>query len=203
MDVACGSGQLTFDLSRYFKRVVGVEPSEKQRKEIGDPKERKHPSCEEVTILEGTAEAIPLPSEFADNISVAQAIHWINEGKFFEEGRRVLKKSGTVSVVGYGTPFISDLEPLNEVWKRCYFEEIKPHFPINQHTKKSIRDPVDDHYANITLPFEDTQRKTSEISQEMNVTQFFNYLGFLIFLQSFIFHSYFFHNKKKKTQCLL
>src|ERR1700737_888482 len=56
IDLAAGTGKLTRQLAATEARVVAVEPVAAMRAAIGPPAE----------VLDGTAEAIPLPDGFAD-----------------------------------------------------------------------------------------------------------------------------------------
>jgi SAM-dependent methyltransferase len=53
----------------------------------------------EVPVLDGTAEAIPLPNEFADAVVCAQAFHWFRKGPALREIRRVLRPAGGLGLI--------------------------------------------------------------------------------------------------------
>ena len=53
----------------------------------------------DVEILDGTAEAIPLPDASVDAVVVAQAFHWFDEDKALAEIDRVLRPGGGVALV--------------------------------------------------------------------------------------------------------
>jgi SAM-dependent methyltransferase len=53
----------------------------------------------DVPVLDGTAEAIPLPVGFADAIVCAQAFHWFRPRPALREIRRVLRPGGGLGLV--------------------------------------------------------------------------------------------------------
>ena len=52
-----------------------------------------------MTAVEGGAEAIPLPAESADVVTVAQAFHWFDHGPALVEIARVLRPGGRIALV--------------------------------------------------------------------------------------------------------
>jgi SAM-dependent methyltransferase len=85
VDVGAGTGKLTRLLVATRARVVAVEPIAEMRALIG-------PAAAEV--LEGTAEALPLPAGAADVVTVAQAFHWFDHERALPELHRVLRAGG-------------------------------------------------------------------------------------------------------------
>lgn len=89
VDLAAGTGKLTRALAESGAEVVAVEPVAEMRSLIG-------PSF---TVLDGTAEAIPLMDSSADVVTVAQAFHWFQGDAALAEIHRVLRSSGAVALV--------------------------------------------------------------------------------------------------------
>lgn len=87
VDLAAGTGKLTRLLVPSGADVVAVEPVEAMRAEL----ERAVPDVE---IVDGTAEAIPLPDESVAAITVAQAFHWFDPELSLREMRRALEPGG-------------------------------------------------------------------------------------------------------------
>ena len=92
LDLAAGTGKLTAALAAAVPRVVAVEPSAAMRAELSR-------SLPDVEVLEGTAEAIPLPDASMDAVTVAQAWHWFDEAVAGREIARVLRPGGTLGVL--------------------------------------------------------------------------------------------------------
>jgi SAM-dependent methyltransferase len=89
VDLAAGTGKLARQLVPSGARVVAVEPLAEMRSLI--------PAG--IDVLDGTAEAIPLPDDFADAVTVAQAFHWFEAEAALREIERVLRPGGLLALV--------------------------------------------------------------------------------------------------------
>ena len=117
-DCGTGSGQAAIGIARWFARVDATDASAQQIAHAV-PHERVHYSVR-------TAEASGLPNRSCDLVSVAQALHWFDRPRFFEETRRVLKPGGIIAVIGsswfYIAPSIDPvvdeflLQPIDGYW---------------------------------------------------------------------------------------
>jgi ubiquinone/menaquinone biosynthesis C-methylase UbiE len=93
LDLAAGTGKLTRLLvQRLPAEVIAVEPIAGMRTEL----ERVLPG---VTVLDGTAEHIPLPDGVAHAVFVAQAFHWFQVPEAAAEIARVLDPEGALAIV--------------------------------------------------------------------------------------------------------
>ncbi|MCA1691610.1 MAG: class I SAM-dependent methyltransferase [Actinobacteria bacterium] len=92
VDVAAGTGKLTRLLVPTGARIVAVEPLAGMRAEL----DRALPGLE---ILEGTAEAIPLPDRSADAVVVGQAFHWFDGERALPEIARVLRPGALLAML--------------------------------------------------------------------------------------------------------
>jgi SAM-dependent methyltransferase len=92
LDLGAGTGKLTRSLAARGLEVVAVEPVAEMRASLAG-------SLPEVRVLEGTAEAIPLPDDSVDAITVAQAWHWVDPEKATLEAARVLRPGGTLGLI--------------------------------------------------------------------------------------------------------
>jgi SAM-dependent methyltransferase len=88
VDLGAGTGKLTRLLLPTGARVVAVEPIPEMRAHIDDAE-----------VLDGTAEAIPLPDASADVVTVAQAFHWFDHERALPEIHRVLRSKGSLVIV--------------------------------------------------------------------------------------------------------
>lgn len=89
LDLAAGTGKLTGVLLDLGLDVVAVEPTPEMRALLP-------PRAE---ILDGTAEAIPLPDASVDAVLVGQAFHWFDEDVALKEIARVLRPGGTLGLL--------------------------------------------------------------------------------------------------------
>jgi ubiquinone/menaquinone biosynthesis C-methylase UbiE len=87
VDLAAGTGKFTALLVPTGAEVVAVEPVA----QMGDELRHAVPGIE---VLEGTAEAIPLPDSSVDALTVAQAFHWFDHDQALAEIARVLRPGG-------------------------------------------------------------------------------------------------------------
>ena len=72
-----------------------------------------------IEALEGTAEAIPLPSHSIDVVVVGQAFHWFDGVPAISEIRRVLRPTGAVGMIWQARdPIQPWIERLNEIIDR-------------------------------------------------------------------------------------
>jgi SAM-dependent methyltransferase len=92
LDLAAGTGKFTALLVPTGAEVVAVEPV----REMGD---QLRASVEGVEVLEGTAEAIPLPDVSVDAVTVAQAFHWFDADTALIEIARVLRPGRGLAMV--------------------------------------------------------------------------------------------------------
>lgn len=88
LDLAAGTGKLTRLLRASPARVVAVEPLAELRAYL-DADE----------ILDGRAEAIPLPSASVDLVTVGDAWHWFDHERAVEEVARVTRPGGRVALL--------------------------------------------------------------------------------------------------------
>ena len=99
-DVGAGTGILTKHLAGHVGRLYAVEPNPEMRS-VAQSELRGYPSVE---VVDGRAEAIPLPAHSVDLITVAQAIHWFDPEPTRREFTRILKPGGWLALLrNYGT----------------------------------------------------------------------------------------------------
>lgn len=92
VDLAAGTGKLSRALLPTGATLVAVEPSRAMREEFA----RQLPGVE---VVDGTAEAIPLPDGSADGVVVGQAFHWFDADRALVEIARVLRPGGGLGLL--------------------------------------------------------------------------------------------------------
>jgi SAM-dependent methyltransferase len=107
LDLAAGTGAMTCRLVGRIPTVFAVDPDRRMRDVLVE-------KCPSVTVLEGTAERIPLPDASVDAVVVASAWHWVDPGLAIPEIIRVLRPAGTLGITwtrrDSSVPWVADLE---------------------------------------------------------------------------------------------
>lgn len=107
IDLAAGTGKFSRLLVTTGAQLIAVEPVAAMREQFS----RVLP---DITILEGTAEAIPLVDNAADAVTAAQAFHWFANADALAEIHRVLKPHGRLGLIWNHRD--DSAEWLREVW---------------------------------------------------------------------------------------
>jgi ubiquinone/menaquinone biosynthesis C-methylase UbiE len=92
LDLAAGTGKLTRLLVPTGVDVVAVEP-------VGAMREALSAELPGVEVLDGRAEAIPLPDGAIDAAVVGQAFHWFDGSKALAELHRVLREGESLGLI--------------------------------------------------------------------------------------------------------
>ncbi|MGB6499787.1 MAG: class I SAM-dependent methyltransferase [Thermoplasmata archaeon] len=92
VELASGTGKFTRALRPLGATLVAIEPTPGMRAIF----ERMVP---DVAVLDGTAEAIPLPDGFADAVVIAQAFHWFRPRPAIREIARVVRPGGGLGLI--------------------------------------------------------------------------------------------------------
>lgn len=99
-DCATGSGQAAAALASRFARVVGTD--------ISADLLALAPVMPNVTYRRAPAEASGLAPASVDLVTVAQALHWFDLEKFWDELRRVCRPGAILAFWGYLWPRVDD-----------------------------------------------------------------------------------------------
>lgn len=122
LDLGCGPGTASFQLLPYVDKVIGVDPSEVMIQPginaiTPDLKDR-------IEFRVGSGEDLSgIADHSVDLIISAEAFHWVNHSKFFEEAKRVLKPNGTFAHWGYIEPIFIDFPIANEIYENYVYED--------------------------------------------------------------------------------
>jgi SAM-dependent methyltransferase len=92
VELGAGTGKFTTYLAATGAQVVAVEP-------VAGMRERLAERLPEVQIVDGTAEAIPLPDQSIDAVVAAQAFHWFDVQRAVGEIHRILKPGGSLGLI--------------------------------------------------------------------------------------------------------
>ncbi|WP_417794754.1 methyltransferase domain-containing protein [Terasakiella pusilla] len=159
VDVGCGTGQLTYLLSKHFQKVIGTDPSADQLQNAAQ--------VSNITYEQGAAELINVDDSSVDLIVAAQAAHWFDLELFYKEVRRIAKPEAAIVLVSYGVPYIADAT--NSIFQRGYWQDIYEFWPQE-------RQHVENNYSTLEFPFQPVPFADHKITKEMCFGDFVGYL---------------------------
>jgi SAM-dependent methyltransferase len=168
-DCATGTGQAALMLTAYFNEIIATDASEQQIIAA-----TVHPR---ITYRICTAESPDLPDDFFDLITVAQAIHWFNQEKFYTAAARVAKPGAVLAVWGYSNHSIS--KKIDDIIHVLYCDILKDYWPRE-------RILIERCYNDIELPFQKIAHPAFLMHQQMNLYQLTGYLFTWSAVQLFI-----------------
>src|SRR5947209_4239229 len=157
-DCGTGNGQAAVGLASLFDRVIATDASEKQIAKA-DPHER-------VEYRVAPAENSGIESETIDLIMVAQALHWFDLPRFYEEARRALKSNGVLAASAYD---LLHIEPaIDAVVNRYYYEVVGPFWPPERELVEN--------FADLPFPFHEIDPPKFEMTAQWNLDHLIGYL---------------------------
>ncbi len=167
-DCGTGSGQAAIALASVFDRVIATDASEKQ---IASATQH-----ERVEYGVAQAESSRIGSETLDLIMIAQALHWFDLDRFYEEARQVLKLDGVLAASAYN---LLHIEPaIDEVVNRYYYEVVGPFWPPERKLVEQFYD--------LPFPFQEIDPPTFEMRAYWNLDHLIGYLRTWSSTQRFI-----------------
>ena len=159
-DCATGNGQAAKFLAPHFVKIIATDASEKQIKNANP--------IENVEFLVGTAEKTGFEDHSVDLITVAQAAHWFDLPKFYEEVKRVIKPEGILAIWTYEL-FQTQTE-IQKVIDWFYFEIMYDYWPPERRL-------VESGYRDLFFPFDRIQTESIRMSLNWSYNQVIGYLN--------------------------
>ena len=157
-DCGTGNGQAAVALATLFDRVIATDASEKQ---IANA-QLHHKVEYRVTA----AETGGLGSKTMDLIMVAQALHWFDLNRFYQEARRVLKPEGVLAASAYN---LLKIEPtIDKIVNRYYYEVVGPFWPPER--------ALIERFAELSFPFDEIDTPKFEMTAQWNLDDLLGYL---------------------------
>jgi len=168
-DCGTGNGQAALALATVFDRVLATDASEKQISRAQSHKRLEY----RVAPAENSA----IDSETLDLIMVAQALHWFDLPRFYEDVPRVLKNNGVFAASAYKffhiTPEIDRL-----VNHRYYDKVVGPFWPPER--------ALVEKFEELPFPFSEIQTPSFEMIAQWNLEHLLGYLRSWSATQRFI-----------------
>jgi SAM-dependent methyltransferase len=158
-DVGCGSGQLSIPLAQHFKQVIATDASPEQV--------AKAHSHERVRYAVVSAEASGLAADSVDLVVAAQAAHWFDLPRFYNEARRVSRPGSIIALISYGNLEMDGF--LHDLIRVFTFATLKEHWPAE-------RNFVNDGYASLPFPFEERQPPALAIVKDLTREALLGYI---------------------------
>ncbi|MGZ3853875.1 MAG: class I SAM-dependent methyltransferase [Flavisolibacter sp.] len=169
-DCATGNGQAAVMLANYFEKIEASDISEAQISNAIKKDNIKYHIC--------PAEQTPFPDNSFDLITVAQAYHWFNWKRFYDEATRVGKKGAVVAIWMYNMPSTDD-EKVNKIIRHFYRDITGPYWDKE-------RKYVDEEYRTVEFDFNPLPAKEFQISFNWKREQLKGYFQSWSAVQKFI-----------------
>ena len=160
-DCATGSGQAATGLADHFARVTATDASAEQIAAAH--------ACERVDFRVASAEASGLDCHSIDLVTIAQALHWFDLNRFYDEVRRVVKPGGVIAAWTYGVQQIDDAA-INAIVRSFYAETLGSYWPAE-------RTIVERGYRDLPFPFERMASPPFVMVQQWTMNQLLAYFS--------------------------
>jgi SAM-dependent methyltransferase len=158
-DAGAGNGQAAQVLATRFRKVLATDISAKQLEQAARKENIRY---------EVAGETTQLPDQSVDLVTVAQAIHWFNRPRFYEEVRRVARPGAVVAVWVYGLLKISPvIDPLIDDF---YSRVVGPYWDPE-------RKLIDDALMTMEFPFEEVKTPSFSMHFEWTPGELEGYLN--------------------------
>ena len=157
-DCATGNGQAARSLTPFFNKVVATDASDQQ---IASAEQHR-----KIEFRVAPAESSGIDAESVDLITVAQALHWFDIERFFDEACRVLKPGGVLAVWSYER---CPVNPGSDEVIEKIFAEVDSYWP----PERSI---VEGHYRSITMPLPEIAVEQFEMQLDWTADEMLSYM---------------------------
>lgn len=157
-DCGTGNGQAAHILARKFKKVFATDISAKQI---------EHAVKSDNIFYSVAGEETTFLANSIDLITIAQAIHWFDLSKFYNEVNRVAKPRAVIAIWGYSLFCINSV--MDPIIQNFYKNVVGPYW-------NKERKLIDEEYKSIPFPFAEIKSPAFEFSFQWNKDQLQGYL---------------------------
>ena len=147
------------DLTRFFDDVRTTDVSFNQIENAF-----KHPK---VRYSVCSSESTPFAENTFDLVCVAQALHWLDFGRFWPEVKRVLKPGGVFAAWGYSWMTVDG--EIDLVVQETFLDVIAPYWAVQNKLLWNC-------YRDVKLPFRIIRTPDFEMKMRWDLEQLFAYL---------------------------
>lgn len=158
-DCGAGNGQASIDLADSFRQVIATDLSAAQIAHA--------PAHARVSWAVAAAEASPIAKKSIDVVTVAQALHWFDHGRFYGEVRRVSVPGGAVVAWTYMSSTMEG--EAGAIHDRLMFQTLRGYWPPE-------RWHVDTGYRGVPFPFERIQAPELRLDERWTLAQLTGYM---------------------------
>ncbi len=158
-DCATGNGQAAVGLAEYFSHVEATDISEEQISNAF--------SSAKINYSVQPSESTAFENNQFNIVNVAQALHWFDYSKYWNEVARVLKPDGAFVAFSYVWPQVSD--EIDQILKTYIRNIIEPYWAPNNKL-------AEEGYRSLELPFEPIKVPDIKLENRWNLDQFLNYI---------------------------
>ena len=158
-DCACGTGQVSLDLTAYFDHVEANDINELQVAEATPHKK--------ITYQVSASESISYPDQHFDAICVGQAMHYFDFDAFWPEVKRTLKPNGIFACWGYSGLSVS--AEIDDIINNSVLSILSPHWPAQNKT-------IWNHYSQIDFPLQMIDPPKFELTFNWSAHRVFDYI---------------------------
>jgi ubiquinone/menaquinone biosynthesis C-methylase UbiE len=158
-DCATGNGQVAGFLANYFGQVYATDISQQQ---LDNAVKRDN-----IFYSVSPAEKTSFEDDQFDLITVAQALHWFDREKFYDEARRVGKKGSLLAIWGYALLYIQP--DIDEVIMHFYNDVVGPYWD-------NARRLVETEYRSLSFPFKEIESPSFNITSTWTLSHVAGYL---------------------------
>lgn len=158
-DCATGSGQAATMLAAHFPLVIASDASRVQVHAA----ER----APRVYYAVALGEASPLAGARVDLVTVAQALHWLDRPRLYDEVDRVLAPGGAFAVWCYG--LLGATPAIDRVLTRFYEDVVGAWWPPERRL-------VETGYRNVEIPIEEVAAPRFAIAAELTLPDLLGYV---------------------------
>lgn len=159
-DCGTGNGQVARDLAHHFNQVYATDISGQQiANAMPSPK---------IKYSVQRAEQTDFPADFFDLITVAQAIHWFEFKRFYQEVNRTIRHNGILAVIGYGGILVTPV--IDKLITHFYRDIVGPFWDAE-------RRYIDEDYQTIPFPFPELPAVNLQNQMDWTLDHLLGYFG--------------------------